>query len=713
MHNVSFKDHSFYISEKSTIGLQFEFHPLEIENRSDEQFHKMNEFIRNLPPNILVRISTAVRKSHQYQHSARRATAVSELGFTETVSVISIEIHQAFNPINTVISNLFKKETDLEKQFEILLSLKDRLNDVFPALTHQKVQEASIKGAVISERSIETEHGSTGLLRIFKLPQAEFEALDFHEKLMRLPKPFIIHTAFSRMDDVRTKLLLEKKKKQTVGDTSTEAGAQNELTEELLQLQFKDGVKFFEYEYLIEFLRSSKEELTKTLLEAKSVLQGFEVIIETYGLYPSFLATKPGHTMHVPMIEGEAALSAILPVYGRKELKSPEFAYNRSLPLLRSDGHLWHFDLFNPKYNTFNTLLIGTSGKGKSVLLGQLTQSLLHDDNLCIIKLDVGGSHSKECELFGGTEYEMSLEKGSGINPFEILLLSEATESDKIAILSKFLITLIQEQGELFIQKNLRAEIEDSVRRYIELNSQNPSLQEFFDKSSEFPRRDLLKRWTRGGIYESAFKDTSPCAANAPGNTRLRYYNFSKIFQAADPEFAIAGVAAVLARYNTELLKNDGKRVVLICDEMPFFIKHCFEFFKFSTANLRKVGNAVILTSQISSDFVVGGDTGIIDNSPQRFLFSVDGNEQDFAARLNLSKDAVQNIKSLRTVSGQYSQMLFQSEDSELRLQLEITKKEYWELTTSRVDKDRIVQLMGVVKGLSLQEAIACLSVER
>lgn len=89
----------------------------------------------------------------------------------------------------------------------------------------------------------------------------------------------------------------------------------------------------------------------------------------------------------------------------------------------------------------------GTSGKAKVFFRTSYNESS-NDPNVGIIKLDVGGSHSKECELFGGTEHQLSLEKGSGINPFEVLYIVSASDNDKLAILSKFLGSLIQEQGE-------------------------------------------------------------------------------------------------------------------------------------------------------------------------------------------------------------------------------------------------------------------------
>jgi hypothetical protein len=202
---------------------------------------------------------------------------------------------------------------------------------------------------------------------------------------------------------------------------------------------------------------------------------------------------------------------------------------------------------------------------------------------------------------------------------------------------------------------------------------------------------------------------TQAPAFGPPLSSLLRYYNFSQIFQAADPEFAQAGIAAVLAQFNMEMLKFDGRRLVLICDETPFFIKSCFDFFKFSTANVRKYGHAVVLISQLSTDFIVGGDTGIIENSPQRFLFSTDGDEHLFQERFNLTTNHMNEIKNLRSIVGVFSEVLLQTNEVARKLKVKVTPEEYWRLTTSRVDKEKILNLLKAVPGLSMREAINCL----
>ncbi len=150
---------------------------------------------------------------------------------------------------------------------------------------------------------------------------------------------------------------------------------------------------------------------------------------------------------------------------------------------------------------------------------------------------------------------------------------------------------------------------------------------------------------------------------------------------------------------------------MLICDETPFFIKSCFDFFKFTTANVRKFGHAVVLISQLSTDLIVNDDTGLIDNSPQRFLFSIDGNHINFQNRFGLELGHIDSIKKLRTIPGEFSECLLQTAQDSRKLTIKVTKEEYWRLTSSKEDNLKISSLRKAMPQLTLLEAIKCLSI--
>jgi len=714
-HIQQFRDLPIWITSDSKVGLAYELSLCDLETHDMNGYiRNLTEFMRQVDSRILSRIKYTSVHSNEPLTECNRKESIAALGYSEHLVTLFLEV-QAEPPLIENVRNLFKGKTNLNEKFELLhkvhellkhSGLEVRLLTESETMNHFIEPQSSWKKC---DASIHTGKSRIGVVRLVKPANFPISEFTFPEILRKLPKPVDVHISFRRLNAASIKLELERKLKQSSADKTLNPSnsAIQESTIAALTAAVKDGSQFLEYEFLITFERSSEEQLSNALSESHNLLNSLgEFQIETFGAAASFLATLPGNSQHVTLKEVDSILPLMTPLWimGEATKANPS---SKSLLLQRLDNSVFDFNLFNPNYSVYNTLIIGTSGKGKSVLTGLLTQSLLNDPDINIIKIDVGGSHSKECKLVGGKEFILELNSPSGINPFEIVRDQRISDSDRISILSRFLIVLIQEQGELVITKDLRSKVELSVGEYIQ-TAKMYSLHEFYEQQTEFPRRNLLRRWVLGGVYENAF-------AHAKYNTsdlenRLRYYNFSQIFQASDPEFAQAGLAAVLAQFNYEALVNSNKRIVLICDETPFFIKSCFDFFKFSTANVRKYGHAVVLVSQLSSDLVINGDSGIIENSPQRFLFSVDGNSNQFQELFNLSADKTSQIKNLKAIPGKYSEVLFQSTDTSRALRIEVTPEEYWTLTSSKADQEKLQNLQNAVPNLNLREAIKCLS---
>lgn len=715
-HIEKIDDLSVWHTTDDKTGIGFEITPCDLECDNSEDYHrKVFGLIRSLNPNMLGRIKLSVENCNKAEPESSRSAAVSEIGFTKKSVQLYLETSSEPQIIKKAKS-LFSKnnsDKDLTALLEVYEIVKKSGLQIKP-LTDEFIQSQFLNIKQIWQKctaSVCNGYEHTGIIKMIKPLNENITEKQLAHLYEKLPKPFDVHFSFQKIDAAKIKLELERKLKQSSSDQSL--NPTNELlkssTVSTISDAVKNGSQFFNYELIFSFERTSEKQLFEDLKLGFNTLNTFaEFQIETFGVTPSFLATKIGNSQHVPLKEIDETLPLYMPIWFFGE-SSTHTNNQRSLMLHRSDCSIHNFDLFNTNFSVCNSLIVGTSGKGKSVLTGMLTQSLLNDPNICVIKLDVGGSHSKECELFGGKEYVLQLNTPSGINPFLITKYNELSDSEKIGILSRFLMTLIQEQGELQFSKDLRSQIEECVQVYLS-SAKNPSLQEFYDLMTTFPRRNLLRRWVSGGVYEKAFAvkvSSSEIDNNCP---RLRYYNFSQVFQASDPEFAQAGLSAVLAQFNIETLINKNKRIALICDETPFFIKSCFDFFKFSTANVRKFGHAVILITQLSSDLIVNDDTGIIENSPQRFLFSVDGDLTEYQSRFNLTNNQLSSIKALKSIPKEFSEVFLQTSEIGRKLIIKITKKEYWTLTSSKQDRDKLEKLRAFIPNLSLSEAIQCLS---
>lgn len=713
-------DISIWKTTDGKSGVGFEITPCDLECDDREIYHrKIFGLIRSLDPSILGRLKLSVTNESKIDASTSRSEAISEIGYTKKSVQLYLELNSEPEIIKKAKSLIFKEPTDkdLSALFEVYEIVKKSGLTVKP-LESSDIDKLFLDKKLIWQKcsaSICNGYEHTGIVRLIKPSSESINEESLAKIYAKLPKPFNVHFSFQKLDAAKIKIELERKLKQSASDNTL--NPTNDLLKEstisTISEAAKNGSQFFNYELIFTFERSNEKELFEDLKQGFNTLNTFaEFQIETFGATPNFLATLVGNTQHVPLKEIDETLPLFMPLwfFGENSYQHPN---TRSLMLHRSDRSMFNFDLFDSSYSVFNSLIIGTSGKGKSVLTGMLTQALVNDPNISVIKLDVGGSHAKECEILGGSEYVLQLNTPSGINPFLITKHPEISDAEKVGILSRFLMVLIQEQGEVQFSKDLRAQIEECVQVYLS-SAKNPSLQEFYDQTVNFPRRTLLRRWVSGGVYESAFAPKAKgLEANGLGldNARLRYFNFSQVFQASDPEFAQAGLAAVLAQFNVETLINKNKRIVLICDETPFFIKSCFDFFKFSTANVRKFGHAVILITQLSTDLIVNGDTGIIENSPQRFLFSTDGDLTSYQNRFNLTSEQLLSVKSLKSIPKEFSEVFLQTSDLGRKLIIKITQKEYWTLTSSKQDREKIEKLRSYIPNLSLSEAIQCLSI--
>lgn len=708
---------TYFKTTDHVVGLGFELTACDLETEDGSNYnHKLLSLIRSLPANALGRIKLSLTDSKDDGLQFPRFQAVNEIGFKTKKCLFFIEIGSGlFNGLSS-LKNIFTQGSDLEKSIKALKEIKSIIDQ--SGLVTNNLNENILRQYFMDSKSdwVKTENAVfdgksyTGIIRLIK-PKTDPVSIDSLARILsQIDKPVNIDLSFRKIDSGKTKIDFEKRLKQTQNNQNDPTlESLQKSTVELIQESLQSGAQILDYEFIVSVVRSSRQELNNDLKYFEIAFNQFaEFKIETFGASPSWCATLIGNNQHVSLKELDRVFTSIMPIWHYGEVSVLD-NNKRALTLHRNDQSLYNFDLFDPNFSVYNALIIGTSGKGKSVLTGMLSQALLNDQSVSLIKLDVGGSHSKECELFGGFEFKFQLDKPSGINPFEIVSDLSISDADKIGILSRFLTILIQEQNEFFISKSLRSQIEESISIY--LNSfQKPSLLEFYNQALDFPRRNLLKRWVKGGVFENAFS-TETHNENTILSNRLRYYNFSQIFQASDPEFAQAGIAAVLVQFNYESLKTTTKRIVLVCDETPFFIKSCFDFFKFTTANVRKYGHSVILITQLSTDLIVNDDTGIIENSPQRFLFSVDGDIQSFQKRFQLSAKNIESIKSLRSVPKIHSEVLLQTPEYVKNLKIKITRKEYWNLTSNKQDKEKLEALLNHIPHLKLNEAIQCLSI--
>lgn len=675
----------------------------------DSAEQMLQSLLRDLPQGRTLRIYLKSEFSATEDNDHSRRDAIKSIGFIKNRAFVFLE-----KPAKLELSSLFKR---VQGQVQNLLTdfniLKDNGIKVKP-LNKQDVE------SIFPEIKTEVNHtfqtvdlGSSvvSILRLAKQSEFGMDLSTLSHVKDSLPLPYMICCSIQAVPQTEAETFLRRRSKQNaqVSDLNENrkfAEAQTDLEDISL-----NGSKLFRFEWQCLIERTSEDLLRADRDETKRKLDPIgEIYIESVGALKSLRSFYPGEEPHFTLLEKDSTLVTYMPLVSRGDSKSTQNVMKRSLALHRKDESLTYINIFDPSYESFSWCIFGRPGTGKSVLTNAITRALAYDSEVKVIKIDVGGSHSRETEILGGIEKTLTLNEPTGINPFNVIKELGPTK-EAVQILAAFMEVLILEEGEVKLSKTMKSDLERAILSYAESNTQDLSLNDFYEKmTSALPRKELFQRWVGNGVYGNAFAPTE--AGTIELNKSLTYFNFSKISQALDPDYAQGGLAAVMAQFNLEMLKKSEhkKKIVFIADETPFFIKKCFSFFNLSIANVRKEGHGFITVAQKSAHVVIDGDTGILDNSPNRIYFSADGDDESFIARNQLTRSSIENIKVLRRQQGEFSECYFKDTHGERVLKIRLNGQEYWQYTSKDEDRRKFHELKAACPSLSLREIVQCLS---
>lgn len=673
------------------------------------QIEQFSRFFSEISPQMTVRIYKNSWSEHGLPHN--RAELTEDLAYFDSSILLVIE-----KKLSLPFLGHFKKEfsEELAKDFvssipfgilEYANLLIESINLENTGLLHFFRNPTSQRGPILDQVD-----SVGGILNLTKLSSHPLRFDEFYQISSFLPQGSLICLRINRMTDSKAERFLRiKSNRALIGSDRLHASKYLDYQKNLEEVAMNDE-KLIEFEFSVILQAQSDTELRALLEKTKNILKPIgEIYIETFGAKRVFSSLAPGGSKHHFLIEKASHIPFYLPIAG---LETPRLTQkNRaenSLPIHRLNETLHYIDLFNPLYESYSVNIIGRPGTGKSVLTNLITQNLACDPDVRIILIDVGGSHSKNTENLGGEEFTLSTSIPSGLNPFSLIDPTEVN-SDSIRILAEFVLSLIKEEDELFIRKDIRAEIEESLTRYFNKRPIKPSLEDFYNSSKNLPRRDLLSRWVGSGVYGQCFQSTQIEPNHLP---KLSYFNFKEIDQAIDQDFSQGGLGGILATFNLMVQKKkSNERFVFIADEVPVFIKRSFSFFELSISNIRKKGDAFITIAQRSEHLCPGGNTSIIDNSPTQFLFSQDGSEETFKDRMRLTNLDLKKIENLNRIPGQFSECFIRDSLGKRTLRIRLSQLEHWLFTSKKEDQLKIESLLREVPGLTRQEAISCLAI--
>ena len=661
----------YWIASSGILGRSFSFKTFDLEAESGFE-GLLDSFLKSLSQNVRGRISLFQEFSRKCPLSFARSKAVQEIGFLRALGLIHFE-HKAKISFREALKKDFLKKQEF---------LTKRLSEIYESLDEgflNRIEARPFSASCFADLySLHTplEITSLGLksakslLGVLKLKNSGNYPLSLKSLALALeqaPKPLGFHIAFEKMSPAQGEKILKSKSREEAEGRGQVSFEKYQNTQKALSDVELTGEELFHYEAHLSLPRLSEARLRRDMAESLKALSPLgEWSFESFGAYPSLSALSPGGRLHYRLMEKSSVLKCFFPCFrfgaefvGDRESGSGKSQENnneksrlpaatRSFVYHRRDFSLDSLNPFSLDYSNHTGVIIGKSGRGKSVFANLLTRSLFHDEKASIFLVDVRGSHKKTVRDLGGRICNIDIENSSGLNPMKNLNPSK----ESIEILSHFIEKLCLEEGELSLPMDERTDLENELVKFS--NRGGEKTLDGFYKASRHSRKKKLARWIKGSLNESIFSPKEDIVEN-----RLVYFNFENIGTASNSHIAKAVISAVMAEFSFKLInKQADEKFILTADETPFFIKNCFNTFSLLSKNVRKLNGSLILIAQNSKDLILNHDTSLIDNSEFKILFSYDGEERGFREAFSLTKEEFQILKNIRTEKGRFSQFL-------------------------------------------------------
>jgi len=680
---------------------------LDVELSSNEAIKSTLEtFFENLPEGLRVKfISFSDRYFDDLGTGLYRSGAMTEIGFSRSNLLLVFEKNvNILKTVGSKVSRWLSFKNPLEqvaKDFSSQIDLSE-LKSLGLKATPKPIDISFEKSFIKQkERCLRIDSSHFGVLKLIRLGNfpVDFEILSYLKNI--LPDRHDIVFSIERVSEKNAQLLLNSKSKRE--ETGGDLKSQRKFHEAQRALEDIDlsGKKVFNIEFSVVLTATNAIELRSYLSRAQSDFKAMgDFYVEDIGVLPAFIATLPGGKPQVRHLEITDRVSSYCPILQRGNPELGE-VQKRSFLFHRDDDSLDSLDLFARHQNNFSAVIIGKSGRGKSVFTNNLVRSLNYDEKLKIILVDVKGSHTNTVKSLEGSVYKISTNDQSAMSPFEFIKLNPSREL--VEILSDFVEKLLLEDGEFALLRSEQARLEEIMMEYVFSEPRLPSIDDFFNKMSErIPRSDSLKRWLKNGVYGKVFSPFN----GINSNSKVSYFDFTNIVTAQKGGVSSAIMSAIMAHFNYTLLsKKTDETLVFICDETPFFVRNCFSSFNLLMKNVRKLNGSLVLIAQNLSDLVVNGDPSLVSQTECRIFFSRDEFKSKFKETSGLSDESIEILDSLGEVNGQYTRFVIRDNRGEKVGKLRLSREEYFRSTTLASDKDKI-EKMGKILGIEEENKV-------
>ena len=453
------------------------------------------------------------------------------------------------------------------------------------------------------------------------------------------------------------------------------------------QILWRGMPLFFIYHKDYKFLNSSIRTLKNMLAQQNVELQ------EEYIPLPFFMASTPLNINPTKMFDIEVGRAKSMLSYNCVHLTPVQADWKGTgtptVPFISRRGQLTFVDLWDTN-GGMNASVVGPMGQGKSMAVNHIIYNYRSEPDTKIRVIDVGKSYFWITELFKGNFVEPSYTNAFSVNPFSHITDINQDMDYLINIVDKMvkptescndqergLIQLAIRQSYLKHNENLEiTHVRDEIISLADANN-----------APDFKRLALfnLSPWCVGGQYEKFMSGISKIDLS----NRLVTLELGQVKD--DTKLTDILILTFFYHINKEIYQGDRAiKKLVIWDEAWRFTNNerVLSFLEQGSREYRKFNASLVFITQNISDLLKNAVTKVLkNNSEYLFIFWQPPEEWE---RISEDKELfISDFEkelyrdTIRTVKGQYSEILVMSRSNGRGIvRLVLPKEIYWLYTT-------------------------------
>lgn len=399
-----------------------------------------------------------------------------------------------------------------------------------------------------------------------------------------------------------------------------------------------------------------------------------------------------------------------------------------------------NIDLFDSKATSWNTVVIGASGSGKTFTVQMLLSDAMAEGNLDLIIIDKKGDYTPLVTLAGGATIPIAPGAGVRLNMFDLPPDSLEPSEEKLTFLQRVFHIMKgeHEDPDLFLKEQLWMEaVRTAYQAALERSGQEgkahlrpvylsdvlntlPNLGRLAGRPIGAEEKMLARRlavemgiWTQGAMGRFLDGPTNVVLGENP----VVYFDIAGFDAFDDPRVTALGISLISQLIYDKLNRAPrDRRKIIIFDEAHavFKLEASAALVTDLYRRARSYGAGVWTITQSITDYQGPYVKGVLDSTSIFMILRVPEQEKLVVQTLGLPETVADYLATLERRNGVWSELLYvlRGEDSRLRgdiLRIAPTPLDYWCFTSSAQDvarRQRIEKDHGLLKALQMLSGI-------